>query len=110
MISIKYSVDNPQRMLRMTVCGHAGAAPAGHDVICGAVTILVRTLAKVVCDMHSVHMLARPPTVDTESGKAEVSCRLKDDLGYEVAKVRYDTIYEGMKLLAANFPQYVKII
>lgn len=110
MITIKYSRDKPQRVLTMTVNGHAGYAPAGHDVICGAVTILARTLVKVVCDMHEAHALARPPTVWTESGNVEASCKMCDSLGYSKALVAYDTIFEGMKLLAMAYPDYVEII
>lgn len=110
MITIKYSRDKPQKVLTMTVKGHAGSAPAGHDVICSAVTILARTLVKVVCDMHEDHALARPPTVWTESGSVEASCKTRDSLAYTKALIAYDTIFEGMKLLASVYPDYVEII
>ena len=110
MTTVKYSVDKPQRALRLTIRGHAGAGVAGKDIVCAAVTILARTLASVVTDMHEVHLLARPPTVDLDSGTAVIACRVKDSLGYAEAVVRYDTVYKGLCLLAEAFPEYVKII
>lgn len=110
MTIIKYSVDKPQMALRLTARGHAGAGVAGKDIVCSAVTILIRTLASVVTDMHEIHMLARPPTIDLDSGTAVVACRLNSSLGYAEAKVRYDTVYKGLCLLAETFPKHVKII
>ena len=108
MIRVRYSCDKPQRMIRIKVKGHAGAGPAGYDVVCGAVTILVRTIAKEVSQMHDVGLLARPPTVYTESGDAEICAVARDDLAYRDMKTKFETVRSGIELLCENFSDYVR--
>lgn len=109
MISVKFSADRFQRQLCLSVNGHAGAAPAGHDLICSAATILVQTAAQTVCDMHGVGMLARPPTVILDSGNAEVKCRLKEPREYDGAVRDFRVIQTGFRLLSEKFPEYVEL-
>lgn len=44
MISVTAYRDAAGQLCRLRVCGHAGAAPKGHDIICAAVSALVQTL------------------------------------------------------------------
>ena len=102
MIHIKYD------MVRLTVKvdGHAGVAPQGEDIVCSAVSILTYTLAKAIEGMYNRDELNETPKINLESGKADISISprfafIKD------ARLVFDTICNGYKLIANDYPQYV---
>lgn len=95
MITVEYSTYNIVRELR--VAGHSGSAPKGEDLICAAVTILVRTL---------VAMLQRRGTLRSAT-VAEGNALIIGD------KVATDGVWEsficGIELLAEQYPDYISI-
>ena len=90
---------------RVTVEGHAGSGPEGHDLVCSAVSALALTLAGNVS-----YMAAQEAVYDVitklEEGNAEIQCtpyrRYKDS----VAQV-YRAICVGFELLATKYPENI---
>lgn len=95
MITVEYNTHSTVHNLRVT--GHSGSAPKGEDLICAAVTILVRTL---------VAMLQRRGALQSAT-VAEGNALIIGDT------VATDGVWEsfacGIELLAEQYPDYISI-
>lgn len=101
MIRVRYDWDPAAGRLRLTVRGHAGAAPAGRDLVCASASILAYTAAAVLRD--------------TERGRAEVTEMQTADGLFTVGAVcdgrteeRVAAVCTGFRLLAEQYPRYVR--
>ena len=90
---------------RVTVEGHAGAGPEGHDLVCASVSALALTLAgnvKYMEAQEAVHGV----TIKLEEGNAEIQCtpyrRYKDS-----AQQIFRAICVGFELLATKYPDNI---
>ena len=90
---------------RVTVEGHAGSGPEGHDLVCSAVSALALTLAGNVAYMEAQEAV-HDVTTKLEEGNAEIQCtpyrRYKDS----VAQI-YRAICVGFELLATKYPENI---
>ena len=90
---------------RVTVEGHAGAGPEGHDLVCAAVSALALTLAGNVSYMESQEAV-RNVITKLEEGAAEIQCtpyrRYKDS----VEQV-FRSICVGFELLATKYHENI---
>lgn len=90
---------------RVTVNGHAGSGPVGHDLVCSAVSALALTLAGNVSHMEAQEAVYSV-TINLNEGDAEIQCtpyrRYKDS----VAQV-YRAICVGFELLATKYPENI---
>lgn len=90
---------------RVTVEGHAGSGPEGHDLVCSAVSALALTLAGNVAYMQTQEAVS-DVTTKLEEGNAEIQCtpyrRYKDS----VAQI-YRAICVGFELLATKYPENI---
>ena len=90
---------------RVTVEGHAGSGPEGHDLVCSAVSALALTLAGNVSHMESQEAV-HGVTINLKEGNAEIQCtpyrRYKDS----VAQI-YRAICVGFELLATKYPENI---
>lgn len=90
---------------RVTVEGHAGSGPEGHDLVCASVSALALTLAGNVSYMEA-HEAVYSVTIDLKEGNAEIQCtpyrRYKDS----VAQI-YRSICVGFELLATKYPENI---
>lgn len=109
MIKITLAHDK-QSGFTLTLTGHAGAAEAGHDIICASASILAYTVAQEVKNMERRHQLAEPPLIKMESGDAVIKFLPKNDAAYNDALHTLYVIEVGYSLLAYNYPQYVELI
>lgn len=99
---IRAVYDRPAH--RVTVTGHAGAAPHGEDLVCAAVSALVCTLAEAVRRLERNHQ-AENVEIRLFAGDAEVSFVSE----YEcLANAVVDTVCLGLECLAKEYPQYVR--
>lgn len=87
---------------RVTVEGHAGSGPEGHDLVCASASALALTLAGNVSYMEAqgaVHGV----TIKLDNGSAEIQCtpyrRYK-----ESAQQIFRAICVGFELLATKYP------
>ena len=90
---------------RVTVEGHAGAGPEGHDLVCSAVSALALTLAgnvKYMEAQEAVHGVV----IELEEGRAEIQCtpyrRYKDSV-----QQIFRAICVGFELLATKYPENI---
>jgi uncharacterized protein YsxB (DUF464 family) len=87
---------------RVTVKGHAGSGPEGHDLVCAAVSALALTLAGNVSHMEAQEAV-RNVVINLKEGNAEIQCtpyrRYKDSV-----EQIYQAICVGFELLATKYP------
>lgn len=101
MVEVKY--DRAHN--RLTVQGHAGAAPKGEDLICSAASILVHTLAANVEHMERSG-IAENTVLDIREGWAKISCKASRGFESTVASA-YQSVCVGFEILARKFPSYI---
>jgi uncharacterized protein YsxB (DUF464 family) len=101
MITVTYH----RKYNRVTVTGHAGSGPEGHDLVCSAVSALALTLAGNVAYMESQEAVWNVVTA-LEEGNAEIQCtayrRYK-----ESAEQIFRAICVGFELLATKYPENI---
>ncbi len=90
---------------RVSVHGHAQAAPKGEDLVCSAASILVHTLSANVTQMEKAGIAART-VADIQDGYATISCRAL--MGHEstVSSI-FQAVCVGFEILADKFPEYI---
>jgi uncharacterized protein YsxB (DUF464 family) len=94
-----------RRYNRVTVNGHAGCGPEGHDLVCASVSSLVLTLAGNVAYMDAQEAVWDVVT-KLEEGNAEIQCtpyrRYKDSV-----EQIFRSICVGFELLATKYPENI---
>ena len=88
----------------ITVEGHAGQAPIGHDIVCAGVTALVGALGATI-EANRDKWISRELTVD--SGIARVSVSPKPE-NTAYCDAIFDTIACGFEQIAVLYPDFVK--
>ena len=90
---------------RVTVEGHAGSGPEGHDLVCASASALVLTLAGNVSYMEAQEAV-RNVVIKLDEGNAEIQCtpyrRYK-----ESAQQIFRAICVGFELLATKYPKNI---
>ncbi len=82
--------------------GHAGYAEEGQDIVCAAVSILTTTCANALESVAGI-----TPQVEASSGKMNLS--LPDHAGRD-AQVILQTMRQGLRDLAEEYPRYFQLI
>ena len=90
---------------RLTVQGHAGAAPKGEDLVCSAASILALTLAENVKHMEQIRAV-RNPVIEIQEGNAEISCNAAPRYKGVVAQT-FQSVIVGFEILADKFPENI---
>ena len=94
-----------RRYNRVTVSGHAGCGPEGHDLVCASVSALVLTLAGNVAYMDAQEAVWDVIT-KLEEGNAEIQCtpyrRYKDSV-----EQIFRAICVGFELLSTKYPENI---
>lgn len=80
------------------ICGHAGYADHGQDIVCAAVTALAQTLIMSVEELTDDEI-----QYEISPGRAEIHHR---DLS-EAGKLFVDSFFIGIDRIAEAFPQNV---
>lgn len=90
---------------RVTIQGHAGTAPEGHDLVCAGVSAIAYTLAANVEHLARIGK-GRNPVVRLDAGDGEISLT-----PIHGAKMMVETILRavcaGFELLAKQYPEAV---
>lgn len=90
---------------RVTVEGHAGSGPEGHDLVCAAVSSLALALAGNVSYMQTQGAVYAV-TIDLKEGNAEIQCTPYRRYRDSVAQI-YRAICVGFELLSTKYPQNI---
>lgn len=90
---------------RVTVKGHAGSGPEGHDLVCASASALALTLAG---NVHHIQAkgIVRNVITDLEDGNAEIQCTASSRYKATVEMI-YSTICIGFELLATKYPENI---
>ena len=102
---IRVTQTDDGKTLALAVTGHAGKGPKGEDIVCAAATMLAYTLAQNV-SKYRLGLKGRPK-IQMKEGDIIVRCRPKDR-HREQLRLVYETIGEGYRLLAHNYPDAVE--
>lgn len=90
---------------RVTVEGHAGCGPEGHDLVCAAVSAIALTLAGNVSYMETQEAVYGT-IIKLEEGNAEIQCtpyRRYKDSTQQILRA----ICVGFELLATKYPENI---
>lgn len=101
MIRVRYDWNPAVGRLRLTVRGHAGAAPAGRDLVCASASILAYTAEAVLRDAERGRV--EIAEVQTADGLFTVDA-VCDGRTEELV----DAVCTGFRLLAEQYPRYVR--
>ena len=101
MIQVTYH----RRYNRVTVTGHAGSGPEGHDLVCSAVSALALTLAGNVQHLQA-RGIVRDVVTDLTEGKAEIQCTAVSRYRATV-EIICQTVCLGFELLATKYPENI---
>lgn len=86
---------------RIKISGHAGYAEPGKDIVCAGVTALTQTLVKSIEDLTEDKI-----EYDISPGRADIKFRNLS----EKAKALVDSFFIGIRLIADEFPENVRIV
>lgn len=110
MIEVEYKTDLvlEGRTFEMKVKGHADYADKGQDIVCAGVSALVIALIRQLEKLEEEGKATN--TIKAEEGnfKANTLSRLFVEIT-ETSAV-YETVYTGLKEIALQHPEHVKII
>lgn len=99
MINVRIDVEG----MRLEVKGHAGYAPAGHDIICAAVSTLAYTLAQNL----ALTLCMDEYSAQFEDGYAYIEAN-PPETSAEQCRGIFMTIANGFAMLAAQYGQYIQ--
>ena len=105
---VKVVFDERGNKLTLEIVGHAGQAPAGHDIVCASCSILIYTVAEIVKDYASEGKLKSAPTINLQNGYGCITCEPKKK-AYAELQYAYCVAKVGYILLANNYPDFVEL-
>lgn len=107
--------------LRCSASGHAGFAEKGSDIVCAAVTVLLRTAMRLLSKDAQIEFATSLPLrsesdlEESRRGELSFSARVKEGLALDEkssAKIKIaflaDYLSEGFKSLCEEFPRNVE--
>jgi uncharacterized protein YsxB (DUF464 family) len=101
MVRIEVVVDEEGLLVSCGVSGHAGAGPRGSDVVCAAVSVLVRAAVRTLSGREGVRVRGDAP----ERGAfwLETDCSVA---GREYLSATGGFLLEGLRSVAESYPEY----
>jgi uncharacterized protein YsxB (DUF464 family) len=104
MIGINVVFDEAGLLRSCEVKGHAGAGPAGYDLVCAAVSILTRTAFRVLSEREGIILRGGAP----ERGvfRMETGCQ---ETGREFLDACGVFLTDGLASVAEMYPEHVKL-
>lgn len=90
---------------RLTVEGHAGSGPEGHDLVCASASALALTLAGNVAHMEAIGAV-HGVTIKLKEGNAEIQCTPYRRYKESVQQI-FRAICVGFELLATKYPENI---
>ncbi len=104
MISVAVTLGADENLVFVEASGHAGKGKPGTDIVCAAVTVLLRTTAGVLTGRG---LAAEVKT----AGRGTLSVRVTAGTGADVPLLRYAAAFllEGLGSLAGEYPDAVEM-
>lgn len=104
-INLIQSAGSTGGFCRLTVEGHAGAAPEGSDLVCAGVSSIVQMLADWVAEDPGNQLCQK--RVELEKGRAMVEASAKAEQMPRVLDW-FSLAGEGLAVIADAYPAYVQ--
>jgi uncharacterized protein YsxB (DUF464 family) len=99
-ISLRVRLHPGGLLAGFTASGHAGAGPKGEDIVCAAVTILLRTAAKVLAGEPGLTVEGQSP----EPGVMRLALEPPPEAKRDWVRGVTATLLRGLTDLAEEFP------
>lgn len=106
MSDVSFLRDERDMTVRMNVRGHAGYDCVGRDIVCAAVSVLAFTAANLASRYEEAGAEVYVRISDGDVC-VEVRCEARDL--YERCVNQMNVVELGFALLAAEYPQYIKL-
>lgn len=103
MIKINYNVNT----MRLTIKGHAGAAEAGHDIICAGVSAIFYNLVNVL-SIYPKEAWDKEPEIKDENADALVKV-YPSKLYRQTIAVEMRHALIGFDMIAKTHPKFVQL-
>lgn len=103
MITIETNMKNYE----VKISGHAEFAENGKDIVCAGISALFYTLYEVLFENKEQMLEPNSLTAIMNGGNGTISCKPKKEYVGNV-QLMYMTILTGLKMMADNYPDYVK--
>ncbi|MDR2730484.1 MAG: ribosomal-processing cysteine protease Prp [Treponema sp.] len=104
MIKVNAVVDDEGILRSCKVCGHSGAGGKGGDIVCAAVSVLMRTAFSVLNDREGLIIRGDAPEPGFLWLEVDCSAEGKDFL-YAVGVF----LLEGLRSVAAEYPENCEV-
>ncbi|MCW2277122.1 ribosomal-processing cysteine protease Prp [Heliophilum fasciatum] len=107
MVKVEIFHDDQGRILAFNATGHAGAAPAGQDIVCAGVSAITFTA------VNGLEHFLGADAIEVEAGKpGNLALRLRDSLSPEAAgtaQIILETMMIGLEHTQQNYPRYLLV-
>ncbi|MCL2209944.1 MAG: ribosomal-processing cysteine protease Prp [Treponema sp.] len=105
MIEIEAVLDDDGTLRACKASGHAGAGKSGTDIVCAAVSVLMRTASIVLSDRKGVTLQGGAP----EKGQVWLEADY-DAEGKDFLSACGVFLIEGLKSIAQEFPENCNLV
>ena len=105
MIQAELVLDEAGLLRSCRVSGHAGAGKRGSDIVCAAVSVLTRTIVRVLSGMEGVIIRGSIPEQGNFWMEAEYSAE-----GREFLAAAGAFLIEGLLSVSEEFPDSCKVL
>ena len=104
MIQVDMVLDEAGLLKSCSLTGHAGAGKRGNDIVCAAVSVLTRTLIRVLSGREGIKIRGSIP----EQGNFWMEAEYTPE-GREFLAAAGAFLIEGLHSVSAEFPDYCKV-
>jgi uncharacterized protein YsxB (DUF464 family) len=105
MIRVDMVLDEAGQLRSCRVQGHAGAGKKGNDIVCAAVSVLTRTIVRVLSGRKDVTIRGSIPEKGDFYMEADYALE-----GREFMAGAGAFLIEGLLSVSEEFPDYCKVI
>ncbi len=105
MIDITLCLDNSGCLSSVNASGHSGSAVKGHDIVCSAASVLLRTVSRTLEVEPSIKVTGKIE----EEGKLYLELSLLDVSGRSWLQGVSAFTVMGLKDLALEYPSFCRI-
>lgn len=88
------------------ICGHAGFAEAGEDIVCAGVSALTEALLRRVRGRAALKAAVR---IDKEKARVFVLLRPENTIAERVGMEALETVCGGYQAIAEEYPAHVRL-
>ena len=104
MIKIKAVLDGNGVLRACKASGHAGAGQTGTDIVCAAVSVLMRTAVRVLGDRNGITIRYDAPEPGLLDMEAEYTAEGRDFLSAVGV-----FLIEGLRSVVEEYPKHCKL-